>query len=136
EIFTAPHRDSAEGTVRVARPINHGGAVIDGIELEFRRGRVVTAQARTGAELLRQLLDTDEGAGRLGEVALIPHETSLARAERLFHHPLLDENAANHIALGEGYGFSLKSPDRSPLNRSLIHVDLPIAAAAPVQPRN
>jgi len=129
EIFTAPHRDSAEGTVRVARPVNHGGAVMDGIELEFRRGRVVAAQARTGGELLRQLLDTDEGAGRLGEVALIPHETSLARAERHFHHPLLDENAVNHVALGEGYGFSLKSADRTPLNRSLIHIDLPMAAA-------
>lgn len=129
EIFTAPHRDSAEGTVRVARPVNHGGAVMDGIELEFRRGRVVAAQARTGGELLRQLLDSDEGAGRLGEVALIPHETSLARAERHFHHPLLDENAVNHVALGEGYGFSLKSADRAPLNRSLIHIDLPMAAA-------
>ena len=129
EIFTAPHRDSTEGTVSVARPVNHGGAVMDGIELEFSRGRVVTARARTGGDLLRQLLDTDDGAGRLGEVALIPHETSLARTKRLFHHPLLDENATNHLALGEGYGFSLKSTDRSSLNRSLIHVDLPIAAA-------
>ena len=136
EIFTAPHCDSAEGPMRVARPINHGGAVIDGIELEFRRGRVVTAQARTGGELLRRLLDTDDGAGRLGEVALIPHETSLARADRLFHHPLLDENAANHVALGEGYGFNLNSADRSPLNRSLIHVDLPVAAAVQLQAGN
>ena len=129
EIFTAPHRDSAEGFVRVARPVNHGGAVMDGIELEFRHGRVVAAQARIGGDLLRQLLDTDDGAGRLGEVALIPHETSLARTGRLFHHPLLDENATNHLALGEGYGFSLQSADRTALNRSLIHVDLPIAAA-------
>ena len=129
EIFTAPHRDSAEGFVRVARPVNHGGAVMDGIELEFRHGRVVAAQARIGGDLLRQVLDTDDGAGRLGEVALIPHETSLARTGRLFHHPLLDENATNHLALGEGYGFSLQSADRTALNRSLIHVDLPIAAA-------
>ena len=129
EIFTAPHRDSAEGFVRVAHPVNHGGAVMDGIELEFRHGRVVAAQARIGGDLLRQLLDTDDGAGRLGEVALIPHETSLARTGRLFHHPLLDENATNHLALGEGYGFSLQSADRTALNRSLIHVDLPIAAA-------
>lgn len=136
EIFTAPHRDSAEGTVRVARPINHGGAVIDGIELEFRRGRIVAAQARTGGDLLRQLLATDVGASRLGEVALIPHETSLGRAARLFHHPLLDENAANHIALGEGYGFNLAAADRSSLNRSLIHVDLPVAAAVQLLPGN
>lgn len=130
EVFTAPHRDSAEGTVTVSRPISYSGAVIEGIELEFKYGRVVTASARTGADLLTRLLETDEGAGRLGEVAIVPGQTSLARAGRLFFHPLLDENAENHIALGEAYGFCQRSPDDSALNRSLVHVDLPFGAQA------
>ncbi len=129
EVFTAPHRDSAEGTLRVSRPVSYSGAVIDGIALSFRRGRVVSATARVGAELLQRLLETDEGAGRLGEVAIVPEETSLARAGRLFYHPLLDENSRSHVALGEAYGFCLRRPHPAALNRSLVHVDLPLDAS-------
>ncbi len=129
EVFTAPHRDSAEGTVRVSRPVSYGGAVIAGIELEFKQGRVVSARAQTGGGLLELLLATDEGAARLGEVAFVPDQTSLARAGRLFGHPLLDENAQNHVALGEAYGFCLCRPDPAALNRSLVHVDLPLEAS-------
>lgn len=129
EIFTAPHRDSAEGRVRVSRPISYSGAVIEGIELEFKRGAVVAASARTGADLLARLLDTDEGAVRLGEVAVVREQTSLGRANRLFYHTLLDENATSHIALGEAYGFCQRPPDPAALNRSLVHVDLPFDAS-------
>ena len=145
EIFTAPHKDSAEGAVRVARPISYGGAVIDGIELEFKRGRIVQAQARTGAALLRQMLETDEGAMHLGEVAIVAASPGWASVSapmpvadgdignqpdspRLFYHPLLDENVSDHIALGEAYGFCLHAPNPAALNHSLIHVDLPIDA--------
>ena len=129
EVFTVPHRDSAEGTVRISRPVSYSGAVIEGIELGFRRGRVVSATARQGGELLRRLLDTDEGACRLGEVAIVPEQTSLARAGRLFYHPLLDENSQSHVALGEAYGFCLRRPNPAALNRSLVHVDLPLDAS-------
>ncbi len=129
EIFTAPHRDSAVGRVRVSRPITYSGAVIEGIDLEFKRGSVVAASARIGADLLARLLDTDEGSVRLGEVALVPEQTSLSRANRLFYHPLLDENATSHIALGEAYGFCQRPPDQAALNRSLVHVDLPLDAS-------
>lgn len=128
EIFTAPHRDSAEGTLRVSRPISHGGSVIAGIELQFKRGRVVTATAQSGVDLLTRLLDTDEGACRLGEVAILPGPTALRRTDRLFYHSLLDENARNHVALGESYRFCQQPPDDSALNRSLVHVDLPLNA--------
>ena len=128
EVFTLPHRESANGTARVSRAINYGGAVIDGITLEFRGGRVVHAAAKQNDALLQQLLATDEGAARLGEVAMVLHETSLARTRRLFHHPLLDENTSNHIALGEAYPFCLRAPDGAAFNRSLIHVDLPLEA--------
>lgn len=146
EVFTAPHRDSANGTVHVARPVSYGGAVIEGIELEFKRGRVVAASARTGPDLLTRLLDTDEGAGRLGEVAVVGYAggssspdlglsghkappTNWQKSGRLFFHPLLDENARSHVALGEAYGFCQRPPDPAALNRSLVHVDLPVAAS-------
>ncbi len=141
EAFTLPHRDSAQGTVRVARPITFGGSVIDGIELEFARGCVVKATAKTGETLLHRLLETDAGACRLGEVALVGENLSRSEIpneilppawakQRLFHHALLDENACSHIALGDSYGFCLSSPNPSALNHSLIHIDLPIAAKA------
>lgn len=127
EVFTAPDKDSAEGTVRVARPVSYGGAVIDGIELKFKRGRVVEANAQIGDDLLQRLLDTDEGARRVGEVALV--ESSRVPAGRFFAHPLLDENASNHIALGQAYGFTSHKPESASLNRSLVHVDLPLTAS-------
>lgn len=127
EIFTAPEPDSATGTLRVDRPVLHGGGVIDGIELEFRRGEVVAARARTGADLLAHLLDTDEGARRLGEVALVAETPAWAAAAPLFRHILLDENTGPHVALGEAYAFCAPGRCR-PLNRSLLHLDLPVAA--------
>lgn len=128
EVFTLPHRDSAEGTVRVSRPVNYGGTIIEGIVLEFRRGRVVRSAAQINAALLEQLLAEDEGAARLGEVAWVLPETSLARAGRNFHHPLLDENASSHIALGEAYDMCLSAPNAAAKNRSAIHLDLPLNA--------
>lgn len=129
EVFTAPDRGSAEGVVRVARPIAYGGAVIDGIELEFRAGEVVRARARVGQELLWRVLKTDAGSARLGEVAVImDRDSPLARAGRWFHHTLLDENALPHIALGDGYPFSVHDARDPGLNHSLVHLDLPIEA--------
>lgn len=126
EIFTAPDKDSATGSVRVSRPVNYGGAIIDAIELEFARGRVVRAKARIGDDFLQRLLDTDEGARRLGEVAMV--ESSRVPRGRLFFHPLPDENAADHIAPGEAYGFTSADPISFALNRSLLHLDLPVTA--------
>ena len=126
EVFTAPDQDSATGAVRVARPVSYGGGVIDGIELEFARGRVVHAVARTGGALLTRLLATDDGAACLGEVALVPQVPAHGRTNRHFFHPLLDENAANHLALGQAYGFTSRELRSPALNQSLIHVDLPL----------
>jgi len=138
EVFTAPDCRSANGRVRVARPVCHAGTTIDGIELEFRAGRVVAATARTNEELLRELLSTDDGAVRLGEVALLASELGAAPpdwpvARAVFHHPLLDENAANHIALGEAYPFCHRGWWKRALNRSLVHVDLPLDARATLE---
>ncbi len=133
EVFTAPDRTSAEGTVRVARPVNHGGSVIEGIELEFRRGRVVQASARCGGELLQKLLETDDGACQLGEVAMVgaagAHTSPpWSHSAPLFYQTLLDENTSNHIALGESYPFCNRSLFGFGMNRSLVHADLPLDA--------
>ncbi len=138
EVFTAPHKNSASGRLRVARPVVHGGAVIEGIELEFRRGRVVAAQARTGQDALQHLLATDRGAGRIGEVAIVGNvggslppdsaSTPAWQTGRLFHHTLLDENAANHLALGDAYPFCSRSLLPWALNSSQVHLDLPLDA--------
>jgi aminopeptidase len=133
EVFTAPDCRSVSGRVRVARPICHAGTTIDGIELEFRAGCVVASTARTNAELLRELLATDDGAVRLGEVAVLASELGAPPpawpAQRaVFHHPLLDENAANHLALGEAYPFCHRGWWKRAVNRSLVHVDLPLDA--------
>ncbi len=128
EIFTAPHRHSAQGTLRVARPVAHAGAVIEDIRLEFRHGRVVHARARSGETLLHQLLATDPGASRLGEVALVPGNDLLPWASQSHHHTLLDENAAPHVALGESYRFCSRAWLPLVLNRSQLHLDLPLEA--------
>jgi aminopeptidase len=128
EVFTAPDKDSAHGHVRVARPIVHAGTVISGLSLKFAGGQVIDAHADTGADLLRQLLDTDAGARQLGEVAIVPNRNALSLAGRCFHHIILDENAANHIALGDAYRFCSRAWLPLSLNSSQIHVDLPLDA--------
>jgi len=145
EIFTAPHKKSARGNVRIARPITHGGTVIEGIELEFRRGRVVSARSRTGQDALQHLLATDHSSDRIGEVAILPalledsspterdpsgdKSSTWQASARLFHHTLLDENAANHIALGDAYPFCSRAFIPLALNSSQIHLDLPLDAS-------
>jgi aminopeptidase len=130
EIFTVPDKRSARGTVRVTRPISHGGALIEGIELQFAEGRVVRAHASHGEELLHQLLQTDDGAARLGEVAVVPGRPVWAEDHDTRHycHALLDENRSSHVALGQSYGFCVSAPCPAALNQSLIHVDLSLDA--------
>jgi aminopeptidase len=128
EIFTAPHKSSATGRIRVTRPIMHGSTPIEGIELVFRRGRVTTATATSNGGLLQRLLATDNGADRIGEVALIPDKAGLSWGDRCHHHALLDENASPHIALGDAYRFCSRAFLPLAINSSQIHIDLPLDA--------
>jgi aminopeptidase len=128
EMFTAPVRASAEGVLRAARPIAYGGALIDGVELTFHNGRVESARARVGIDLLQRLLATDRGSAHLGEVAIVPRQNVLTEDGRCFHHVLLDENALPHIALGDAYSFCVGERDLAAINHSLVHVDLPVEA--------
>jgi aminopeptidase len=125
EIFTAPHKASATGRLRVARPVIHGGTILDGIELEFRSGRVVRAGARSGEDYLLRLLTADRGAARIGEVAVVPGKDGLEWARRSHFHTLLDENSAHHIALGDAYRFCSRAWLPLAINSSQLHLDLP-----------
>ncbi|WP_417721848.1 aminopeptidase [Salipiger sp.] len=137
EVFTTPHAQRVDGTVRSTKPLSHQGSLIDDIAVTFKDGRIVEAAAGTGGDILRELLATDEGAARLGEVALVPHSSPISQSGLLFYNTLFDENAACHIALGQCYskcfldGASL-SPDEVAArggNTSLIHVDWMIGGA-------
>ncbi len=131
EVFTTPHALRVEGTVSSTKPLSHQGTLIDDIQVRFEGGRIVEAKASKGEEVLNKVLDTDEGARRLGEVALVPHSSPISQSGILFYNTLFDENASCHIALGQCYskcfldGASL-SPEQIAAqggNSSLIHID-------------
>jgi len=131
EVFTTPHKDRADGTVTATKPLSHQGTMIEGIHVRFENGRIVEARASRGQDVLQRLIDTDDGARRLGEVALVPHSSPIAASGMLFLNTLFDENAASHIALGQAYSSCLRNGDKltpeelaaKGANDSLIHVD-------------
>ncbi len=103
EVFTAPHRARVNGVVRATMPLNYGGNLIENFSLTFKDGLVADFSAEKGEALLRSHLETDEGARRLGEVALVPHSSPLSQMGILFYNTLYDENASSHVALGRAY---------------------------------
>src|SRR5262249_53603884 len=107
EVFTIADRNRVDGTVRATKPLSHGGTLIEDFVLRFEGGRVVQFDAKRGTAVLEQLLASDEGAGRLGEIALVPHSSPISQSRTLFFNTLLDENAASHLALGSAYRFTL-----------------------------
>ena len=137
EVFTLPHKDRVDGTVRSAKPLAYGGQIIDGFEFTFKNGQVVDYKAEVGQDVLEQLLATDEGAKHLGEVALVPHSSPISQSEILFFNTLFDENAASHLALGRAYRFTLEGGTEmnneqamaAGANDSLTHVDFMIGSA-------
>lgn len=131
EVFTTPHNMRVDGFVRSTKPLSHQGTLIDEIEMRFEGGKVIEARATKGEKVLLKVLDTDEGARRLGEVALVPHSSPISASGLLFYNTLFDENAACHIALGQCYsdcfidGDKLTSEEIAAKggNKSLIHID-------------
>jgi len=112
EIFSLPHRERIDGTIRASRPLSYGGSLIEDFALTFEKGRVVKFAARRGEEILKQLLDTDEGARSLGEVSFVPHSSPISQSGILFYDALIDENAASHLAFGHAYRFSLPGGEK------------------------
>ena len=131
EVFTTPHAQKVEGTVRSTKPLSHQGTLIEDISVTFKEGRIIEASASRGQDVFLKLLDTDDGARQLGEVALVPHSSPISQSGLLFYNTLFDENAACHIALGQCYskcfknGAALSAEDVTERggNSSMIHVD-------------
>jgi aminopeptidase len=131
EVFTTPHKDRVDGTVTSTKPLSYNGTLIQDIQVRFEGGRIVESRARTGEAVLGKVLDTDEGARRLGEVALVPYSSPISQSGLLFFNTLFDENASSHIALGQAYskcirGGGAMSEDELTSrgsNKSLIHID-------------
>ncbi len=136
EVFTIADKDRVDGTVRASKPLSYGSTLIEGFSVTFERGRIVKMSADKNPDTLQRLLDTDEGARRLGEVALVPHSSPISQSGLLYYNTLFDENAASHIALGSAYKFTLKGGndmsdadfERAGGNRSGVHVDFMIGS--------
>ena len=129
EVFTTPDPGRVDGHVSATMPLELSGSVITGIRIEFEGGRAVKIDADRGAEALRAVASRDEGAGRLGEIALVDREGRIGTLETVFLDTLIDENAASHIALGGAYEHPVEDPaERARINRSEIHVDFMIGS--------
>ncbi|UUZ86090.1 aminopeptidase [Paenibacillus sp. P26] len=136
EVFTMPHKDGVNGTVRSTKPLNYSGQIIDGFSLTFKDGKVVDFSADQGREALERSLNTDDGARSLGEVALVPHDSPISNANIIFYNTLFDENASSHLALGQAYQVNLSGGTEMKeeelvahgVNKSLVHVDFMIGS--------
>ncbi|WP_417599354.1 aminopeptidase [Pararhodobacter oceanensis] len=131
EVFTTPHKLRVDGRVAATKPLSHQGTLIRDIAVEFKDGAITQATASSGESVLNKVLDTDEGARRLGEVALVPHASPISQSGLLFYNTLFDENAASHIALGQCYSTCFHGGEkmdgdeiaRRGGNASAIHID-------------
>ena len=136
EVFTAPHRDRVDGVVKGTKPYAYNGQLIEGFSVTFQNGKVVAHSAEKGEELLGELLDSDEGARRIGELALVPASSPINRSGVLFLNTLFDENAACHIAFGRGYPENVRGGEtmtaeqllQKGLNASQIHEDVMVGS--------
>lgn len=136
EVFAAPHRLKVNGTLKSTKPLAFRGNVIDGFGFTFKDGKVVDFYAEEGYEVLKGLLDTDEGARYLGEIALVPDDSPISNIKLLFKNTLFDENASCHFALGRAYPISVENGGsmteeellEAGLNISMIHVDFMVGS--------
>lgn len=137
EVFTVPHKNGVNGYVKNTKPLSYGGNIIDDFTISFKNGRISEVKAGQGEEVLQHLIDTDEGAKHLGEVALVPHASPISESGLLFYNTLFDENASNHLAIGSAYSFCLEGGktmsteelEEHGLNQSITHVDFMIGSA-------
>jgi aminopeptidase len=128
EVFTTPDPTRTEGHVRSTKPLDVAGTVVRGLEVTFEGGRAVSIDAEHGAEMLRRRADSDEGGSRLGEVALVDGDSRIGHLNTVFYQTLLDENAASHIALGNGLDWAVGDEHLDRVNRSDIHIDFMIGS--------
>jgi aminopeptidase len=136
EIYTAPDPNRADGVIRSTQPLALGGSLIEGLEFRFDGGKIVEVNAESGAEIVRGYIATDAGASRLGEIALVDHSSPVAQAGITFFNTLFDENAACHIAFGDGIRsanldydpVNPPSDEELGINVSTTHVDFMVGS--------
>lgn len=136
EVFSAPDANRVDGVVVSTKPLSYSGSIIEGMEFTFENGKVTKVTAEKGEDVLKKLIEQDEGASRLGEVALVPDESPISQSGLTFFNTLFDENASNHLALGSAYAFSLEGGtemsreelNAAGLNESNTHVDFMIGS--------
>jgi aminopeptidase len=126
EVFTTPDPERVNGTVRSTKPLFTSGRMITELTVKFEHGRAMQIDAAAGADTLRSLSRRDPGGARLGEVALVDREGRIGPLDTVFYDTLLDENAASHIALGQGFNFAVAEHDAGRVNASEIHIDFMI----------
>lgn len=137
EVFTVPVKTGVNGTVASTKPLSYAGNIVDKFSITFEDGRIVNVKAEEGEEILKQLVETDEGSHYLGEVALVPFNSPISKSNILFFNTLFDENASNHLAIGSAYAFCIEGGKKmsaeelaeNGLNDSLTHVDFMIGSA-------
>ncbi|MGM9575776.1 MAG: aminopeptidase [Oscillospiraceae bacterium] len=136
EVFTSPMKGEAEGIVYSTRPLSYRGTMIENFSIRFENGRVSEVRAEKGEDALRTLVSMDEGAGMLGECALVPYDSPIRNSGIMFYNTLFDENAACHLALGDGFANCIRDYDKYTLeqcremgvNMSMIHEDFMIGS--------
>src|SRR5215212_2441323 len=127
EVFTTPDPERAEGHVTASKPlVLADGTVVRGLRMTFDGGRAVNIEADTAQDTMRTIAEHDSGAARLGEVALVDAEGRIGKLDTVFYDTLIDENAASHLALGQGFPFLIADDDRERSNESQIHIDFMI----------
>ncbi|WP_312473588.1 aminopeptidase [Neobacillus sp.] len=137
EVFTVPLRTGVNGTVASTKPLSYGGNIIDRFSITFENGKIVGVKAEEGEDILKRLVETDEGSHYLGEVALVPFDSPISQSNILFFNTLFDENASNHLAIGSAYAFCIEGGKKMAsdelkekgLNESITHVDFMIGSA-------
>ena len=130
EVFTTPDPTRTEGVVTATKPLDVDGTVVRGLRVRFEGGRAVQIDADENADVLRARVAKDDGAARLGEVALVDREGRIGKTGTVFFNTLLDENAASHVALGNAYAAPVGEEDRDRINESAIHIDFMIGSDA------
>jgi len=126
EVATTPDPARVDGVVAATKPLDVSGTVVRGLRVRFEGGRAVEIDADENADVLRRRASVDDGASRLGEVALVDRSGRIGRTATIFFNTLLDENAASHLALGNGYAVGVGEEDVPRINQSAIHIDFMI----------
>lgn len=137
EVFTVPLKTGVNGYVSSTKPLSYSGNIIDNFTITFENGKIVDVKAEEGEEILKHLIATDEGSHYLGEVALVPYDSPISLSNILFYNTLFDENASNHLAIGNAYAFCIENGKgmtqeelaKNGLNESITHVDFMIGSA-------